>query len=173
MSFRVIHHQGDKDLLLKKVKATAEELKSNEYKDDFDFDEGEWEHAVESVAKGDFSQTEITSLVLYMVINDSFPAISEDCGIRAYEDLANKTTGKLAKTLRMFVEGRNFATGNSGFGFGDEITCGYLTSDEVREFLELLKRYTPCEGDKEFFDILINDFSRLVEKNSGDLFIMA
>jgi len=42
----------------------------------------------------------------------------------------------------MFVEGRNFSTGNSGFGFGNEINCGYLTSDEVREFLDLLKEYT-------------------------------
>ena len=175
MSFRVIHHEGDKDLLLEKVKVTADQLKNDEYKDDFDFDEGEWEHAVDSVVNGNFSDSEIASLVLHLAINTSFPAISEDCGISAYEALANRTSGKLAKTLRMFVHGRNFSTGNSGFGFGDEINCGYLTSDEVREFLGLLKAYTPgntVEGEKEFVDILIDTFSTLVEKNSGDLFIM-
>lgn len=176
MSFRVIHHEGDKDLLVEKVKVTADQLKNDEYKDDFDFDEGQWEHAVDSVVNGDFSDPELASLVLHLAINTSFPAISEDCGISAYEALADRTSGKLAKTLRMFVHGRNFSTGNSGFGFGDEINCGYLTSDEVREFLGLLKAYTPgstVEGEKEFVDILIDTFSTLVEKNSGDLFIMS
>jgi hypothetical protein len=175
MSFRVIHHEGNKDLLVEKIKVTADQLKNDEYKDNFDFDEGEWEHAVDSVVNGNFTNPEITSLVLYLAINTSFPAISEDCGISAYEALANRTSGKLAKTLRMFVHGRNFSTGNSGFGFGDEITCGYLTSDEVREFLGLLKAYIPgsiVQGEKEFVDILIDTFSTLVEKNSGDLFIM-
>jgi len=170
MSFRFIHHEGDKDLLLEKVKATADELKKN---NDFDFDEGEWDHAVDSVVNGNFSNPEIASLVLHLVINTSFPAISEDCGISAYEALADRASGKLAKTLRMFVHGRNFSTGNLGFGFGDEINCGYLTSDEVREFLGLLKAYTPDEEDKDFVDMLIDTFSTLVEKNSGDLFIMS
>ena len=175
MSFRVIHHEGDKDLLVEKVKVTADQLKNDEYKDDFDFDEGEWEHAVDSVVNGKFSDPEIASLVLHHVIDTSFPAISEDYGISAYEALADRASGKLAKTLRMFVEGRNFSTGNSGFGFGDEINCGYLTADEVREFLGLLKAYTPSstvEEEKEFVDMLIDTFSTLVEKNSGDLFIM-
>jgi hypothetical protein len=176
MSFRVIHHEGDKDLLVAKVKAIADQLKNDEYKDDFDLDEGEWEHAVDSVANGNFSASKITSLVVHCAINSIFPAISEDCGISAYEALAGRTSGKLAATLRMFVHGRNFSTGNAGFGFGDEITCGYLTADEVREFLGLLKAYTPgsrVEGEQEFVDILIDTFSRLVEKNSGDLFIMS
>lgn len=175
MSFRVIHHEGDKNLLVEKVKATADQLKNNEYKDDFDFDEGEWEYAVDSVVNGNFSDPETASLVLHLAINTSFSAISEDCGISAYEALADRTSGKLAKTLRMFVHGRNFFTGNMGFGLGNEITCGYLTSDEVREFLGLLKAYTPSstvEGEKEFVDVLINTFSTLVEKNSGDLFVM-
>lgn len=76
----------------------------------------------------------------------------------------------------MFVDGRNFSTGNSGVGFGDEINCGYLISDEVREFFGLLKAYTPgstVKGEKEFVDILIDTFSTLAEKNSGDLFIMS
>jgi hypothetical protein len=176
MSYRVIHHCGDKDLLIEKLKEIADELKNNEYKDDFDFDEGEWERAVDSVVNGDFSDRGLASLVLHLAINTSFPAISEDCGISFYEALADRTSGKLAKTLRMFVDGRNFSTGNSGFGFGDEINCGYLTSDEVREFLELLKAYTPDstdEDEKEFVDILIDTFSELVEKNSGDLFVMS
>jgi len=139
MSFRVIHHEGDKDLLVEKVKATAGELKNDEYKDDFDFDEGEWEHAVDSVVNGNFSNLEIASLVLHLAINTSFPAISEDCGISSYEALADRTSGSLAKTLRLFVHGRNFSTGNLGFEFGD---------------------------------ILIDTFSTLVEKNSGDLFVM-
>lgn len=172
MSFRVIHYEGDKDLLIEKVKATAHQLKNDEYKNNFDFDEGEWEHAVDSVVKGDFSDPELASLVLELAINTSFPAISEDYGISAYEALADRTSGKLAKTLQMFVDGRNFSTGNSGFGFGDEINCGYLTPDEVREFLGLLKAYTPVKNDKEFVDMLIDIFSTLVEKNSGDLFIM-
>jgi hypothetical protein len=172
MSFRVIHYEGDKDLLIEKVKATAHQLKNDEYKENFDFNEGEWEHAVDSVVKGDFSDPEFTSLVLGLAIETNFPAISEDCGISAYEALADKTSGKLAKTLRMFVDGRNFATGNSGFGFGDEINCGYLTPDEVREFLGLLKAYTPVKNDKEFVDMLIDIFSTLVEIHSGDLFIM-
>ena len=76
----------------------------------------------------------------------------------------------------MFAEDRNFSTGNSGFGSGCEINCGYLTSDEVREFLELLKAYTlenTLEDEKEFVDELIDTFSVLVEKNSGDLFVMS
>ena len=175
MSFRIIHHEGDKDLLIEKIKVIADQLKNNEYKEDFDFDEGEWEHAVDSVVNGNFSDSEVASLVLHLAINSSFPAISEDCEITAYEALAVRTSGKLAKTLRMFVHGRNFSTGNSGFGFGYEINCGYLTSDEVREFLGLLKAYTPgsiVEGEKEFVDMLIDTFSMLVEKNSGDLFVM-
>jgi len=176
MSFRGIHHEGDKDLLVEKVKVTADQLKNDEYQDCFDFDEGEWEHAVDSVVNGDFSDPELASLVLHLAINTSFPAISEDYKISAYESLADRTSGKLAKTLRMFVHGRNFSTGNSGFGFGDEINCGYLTSDEVREFLGLLKAYTPgstVDGEKEFVDALIDTFSTLVEKNSGDLFTMS
>jgi len=58
-------------------------------------------------------------------------------------------------------------------GFGQEATCGYLTPDEVREFLELLQAYTPDEEYKEFVDDLIEIFSTLAEKNSGDLFIMS
>lgn len=175
MSFRVIHHEGDKDLLFEKVKLIADQLKNDEYKNDFDFDEGEWEHAVDSVVNGNFSDPEIASLVLHLAINTRFPAISEDCGISAYEALADRTSGKLAKTLRMFVHGRNFFTGNAGFGFGDEINCGYLTSDEVREFLELLKAYasgSPADSEKKFVDVLIDTFSTLVDKNSGDLFVM-
>jgi len=176
MSFRVIHYEGDKDSLIETVKETADQLKNDEYKDDFDFDEGEWEHAVDSVVNGDFSDPELASLVLHLAIGTSFPAISEDCGISAYQALANRASGKLATTLRMFVDGRNFSTGNSGFGFGDEINCGYLTSDEVREFLGLLKAYTPDgtdEDDKYLVDMLIEVFSPLVDKSSGVLFIMS
>lgn len=172
MSFRVIHHEGDKDLLLEKIKVIADQLKNDEYKDNFD--EGEWEDAVDSVVNGDFSDPELTSLVLHLAINTTFPVVSDDCGIRAYEVLANKTSGELAKTLRMFVDGRDFSTGNSGFG--DEVTCGYLTADEVKEFLGLLKAYTPNsvdEHEKEFVGMLIETFSLLAEKNSGDLFIMS
>jgi hypothetical protein len=176
MSFRVIHYEGDKDSLIEKIKATAGQLKNDEYKDNFDFDEGKWEHAIDSVVNCDFADPNLASLVLHLAIDTNFSAISEDCGISAYQALADRTSGKLAKTLRMFVDGRNFATGNSGFGFGDEINCGYLTSDEVREFLGLLKAYTPdsiVEGEKEFVDILIDAFSKLVDKNSGDLFVMS
>jgi len=172
MSFRVMHYEGDKDLLIEKVKATVDQLKNDEYKDSFDFDEGEWERAVDSVVNGDFSDSKVTSLVLNAAIGSSFPAISDDCFARGYEALADRASGKLAKTLRMFVDGRNFSTGNLGFGWFNEINCGYLTSDEVREFLGLLKAYTPVEDDKEFVDLLIDTFSPLVEKNSGDLFTM-
>lgn len=172
MSFRVIHHEGDKDLLVERVKLTADQLKNGEYKNNFD--EGEWKQAVDLVANGDFSSPELASLVLYIAIDTSFRPISEDCKISAYEALADRTAGKLAKTLRMFVNGRNFSTGNSGFG--DEVTCGYLTPDEVREFLGLIKAYTPdstVRGEAEFVDSLIDTFSTLVEKNSGDLFTMS
>ena len=37
MGFRVIHYEGDKELLIKKIKEVADELKSDEFKDDFDF----------------------------------------------------------------------------------------------------------------------------------------
>lgn len=171
MSLRVIHHEGDKDLLVERVKLSADQLKK-EYKNDFD--EGEWEQAVDSVVSGDFSSPELASLVLYMAMDTSFRPISEHYKISAYEDLANKTVGKLAKTLRMFVNGRHFSTGNSGFG--DEVTCGYLTPDEVREFLGLIKAYTPdstVRGEKEFVDSMIDTFSTLVDKNSGDLFTMS
>jgi hypothetical protein len=176
MSFRVIHYEGNKESLIETVKATADQLENDEYQENFDFDEGEWEHAVDSVVNGDFSDPELASLVLHLAIETSFPAISEDCGISVYEALADKTSGKLAKILRMFVHGRNFSTGNSGFGFGDEINCGYLTSDEVREFLGLLKAYTPDhtdEDDKYLVDVLIEVFSPLVDKNSGVLFTMS
>ncbi len=172
MSFRVIHHEGDKELLFEKVKVTADQLKNDEYKDNFD--EGEWEHAVDSVVNRDFSDPELASLVLHIAINTSFSPISEDCNISAYEALADKTSGKLSETLRMFVNGRNFSTGGSGFG--DETTCGYLTADEVREFLGLLKAYaqdSTDESEKEFADLLINSFSTLADKKSGDLFIMS
>lgn len=172
MSFRVIHHEGDKDLLIERVKLTADQLKNDEFKDNFD--EGEWEQAVDLAVNSDFSSPELVSLVLYTAIDTSFQTVSEDCKISAYEALADRTSGKLAKTLRMFVNGRNFSTGNSGFG--DEVTCGYLTPDEVREFLGLIKAYTPDStvGDeKEFVDSLIDTFSTLVEKNSGDLFTMS
>jgi hypothetical protein len=176
MSFRVIHHEGDKELLFEKVKVTADQLKNDEYKDDFDFDEGEWEHAVDSAVNGDFSGSKFASLVLHLAINTSFPPVSEDCGICAYEALADKTSGKLAKTLQMFVAGRNVSTGNAGFGLGGEITCGYLTPEEVKEFLELLKAYTPDNADEDeegFVKMLIDAFSTLAEKNSGDLFVMS
>jgi hypothetical protein len=41
MSFCVIHHEGDKELLLKKLQVIADELKSDEYKDCFDLEQGE------------------------------------------------------------------------------------------------------------------------------------
>lgn len=171
MSFRVIHHQGDKDLLIEKVKVIAAQLK-HEYRDDFD-DESEWEQAVDLVVGGDFSDTRRVFSVFSRAINHIFPPISEDDEISAYLDLANKTTGKLAKTLQMFVNGRNFSTGNAEGPYYEE-TCGYLTSDEVREFLELIKAYDVhnAESDeKDFVDSLIDTFSALAEKNSGDLFI--
>jgi hypothetical protein len=71
----------------------------------------------------------------------------------------------------MFVDGRDFSTGSSGFG--EEASCSYLTSDEVKEFLGLLKEYIPGstdEDEKEFVDILIEEFSELADKNCGDLF---
>ena len=176
MGFRVIHYEGDKELLIKKIKEVADELKSDEFKDDFDFEKGEWEHGVDLVVNGDFSDPELASLVVTLAIDTYFPAISEDCGISAYEDIADRTSGKLAKTLRMFIDGRNLSTGNAGFGFCDEINCGYLTPTEVKEFLDLLKAYTPNSADEdeiEFIDILIDSFSRLAKKNSGDLFIMS
>lgn len=174
MSFRVIHHEGDKELLVEKIKATANQLKDDE--NNYGFDKGKWEHAVDSVVNGDFSRSKIAPVVLSIAINTSFSPVSDDHNISAYQNLADNTSGKLAKTLRMFVDGRNFSTGNSGFGFGDEINCGYLTSDEAREFLELLKAYTQdnaFDRDKEFVASLIDTFSTLVEKNSGDLFIMS
>lgn len=170
MSFTVLHFECDKDLLVERVKLIADQLKNEE----LNFDEGEWEQAVDRVVNGDFSRPELASIVLSLTLYTSFPSISKDWKISAYEALANKTAGKLAKTLRMFVNGRNFSTGNSGFG--DEMTCGYLTPDEVREFLELIKAYTPdstVSGEKEFVDSLIDIFSMLVEKNSGDLFAMS
>lgn len=97
MSFRVIFYEGDKDSLVEKVKVTAGQLKNDEYKDNFD--EGEWEHAVDSVVNGDFSDPELASLVLHLAIDTNFPAISEDCGISAYQGLADRTSGKLAKTV--------------------------------------------------------------------------
>lgn len=177
MSFRVIHHEGDKDLLFEKLKTIADQLKNDIYKDDPDFDGEEWDNAVDSVVNGDLSDQYFAPLILNIVINNNFPPISEDCGGRAYLALADKTSGKLSKTLRMFVEGRHFFTGNSGFGFfGEngfvgEPSCGYLTPDEVKEFLGLLKAYTPDSSDKEFVDLLIDEFSSLAEKNSGDLFV--
>ena len=174
MSFRVIHYEGDKDLLVEKVKETADQLKNDVDVDDYGFDKIKWDHAVDLVVKGNFSGSKIVPVVLSMVIPNSFSPVSDDHKIDAYEDLAESTSGKLAQTLRMFVDGRNFATGNSGFGY-DEISCGYLTPDEVREFLELLKAYTPdntLEVDNDFVDDLIDIFSTLVKKNSGDLFIV-
>lgn len=91
MSFKVIHHEGDKDLLVERVKVIADQ---------------------------------------------------------------RKTSQKITK----FVRGRSFFTGNSGFGFGFEINCGYLISDEVREFLGLLKPYasgSTIEGEKEFVECIL------------------
>ena len=95
MSFRVIHHEGNKELLIENIKATAHQLKNNEYKDNFNLDEGEWEHAVDSVVKGDFKKSKLASLVLVLAINTNFPAISEDCEISAYETLADRTSGEI------------------------------------------------------------------------------
>ena len=170
MSFRVIHHQGDKDLLFQMIKSIAGQIE-NEY----GFDEDEWQEAIDSVINGDFSTSELAPAVLLIAINSNFPPVSEDDCIQAYQDLAEKTSGKLAKTLQMFVDGRNFSTGNLEFGLNGEITCGYLTPDEVKEFLELIKAYAldkEDEEDEEFVNNLIDIFSRLVEKKSGDLFIM-
>jgi hypothetical protein len=172
MGFRIIHHEGSKELLLEKVKAKSDEVKNHEEKDCFDTDE--WDHAVDSILNDDLSSSKFVPIVLAVVINDSFQPISEDFQIGAYKNLLNKISGKLAETLLMFENGRSFSTGNSGFG--DEITCGYLTADEVKEFLGLIKAYTPdstCEGEKELVDDLISTFSTLDEKKTGDLFTMS
>ncbi len=172
MGFRIIHHEGNKELLLEKVKAGAAEVKNHEDKDCFDTDK--WDHAVDSILNNDLSSSKFVPIVLACVINDSFSPISEDFRIGAYRNLLNKTSGKLAETLSMFENGRSFSTGSPGFG--DEITCGYLTADEVKEFLGLIKAYTPnstCVGEKELVDDLISTFSTLDEKKSGNLFVMS
>lgn len=171
MSFRIIHYQGDKESLIAKIKANIDQLKDYEYKDDFD--EGEWDAAVDAVAKGDFSDAEFSPLILSVAISTNFNAVSEDWRLDAYDHLANKASGRLADILYMFENGRDFETGAPGFG--DEETCGYLTAEETKEFLDLIKAYTSdasIEWKKEFIEALITAFSKLAEENSGDLFIM-
>lgn len=171
MSIRIIHYGGGKEALLEKIQSIALQLKNHEYKDDCD--EEEWEDAVDAIAKGNFSRSELADTVLGITINDHFEPISEDDGIICYEELSHKTSGRLAQLLRIFINGRNFSTGNSREGA--ELTCGYLTPDEVSEFLTLIKAYslsnkTLDENEKDFVDMLIAMFSTLVEKKSGDLF---
>lgn len=170
MSFRIIHHEGNKKSLLEKVKTETDEVKNHEDKDCFDADE--WDRAVDCIVNDDFSSSEFVPIVLSVVINSSFSPISEDVKIGAYKDLIHKAPQKIAQTLVMFENGRNFSTGRSGFG--EEITCGYLTPDEVNEFLGLIKEYAPdTEDEKELVDDLISTFTTLDEKKSGDLFIMS
>lgn len=169
MGLRVIHHEGDKNLLLEMIKINADELKNDEDKDIFA--DRIWEQAIDAINKGNFSRSKIVPAVLSIIINNNFSPASDDHYIAGYEDLASNTSGKLADTLQMFVNGRNFSTGNAEFG--DEMTCGYLSADEVREFLELIKAYTPDEDEEEFVNDLIDTFSSLVEKKSGDLFTMS
>ena len=178
MGFRVIHHEGDKDLLFEVVKATADQIKNticNECGKRNECDKCDKcidnFQADDLVVNGNFSRSKHAPDALSIVINTRFRPVSDDWYITGYLRLADKTSGKLAITLRMFVEGRDFSTGD--FGFGTEKTCGYLNPDEVREFLSLLKAYNPDnDDDKALFDYLIDVYSRLVEKNSGDLFIM-
>lgn len=172
MSFRIIHYAGNKEALIEKVKANADQIKEHEDKDCFDADE--WDRAVDCMSNDDFSSSDSVPFVLSVMIGDLFPPVSDEFGIRAYRNLSDKVTGKLSETLLMFENGRNFSTGRSGFG--EEATCGYLTAAEVKELLGLLKAYTPdstCEDEQALVDDLISTFTKLAEQESGDLFIMS
>jgi hypothetical protein len=172
MSFRVVHFSGSKELLMKKIAEYSKEVIDHEDKDILA--DGEWDLAIQRILNHKISSSCSIPFVLSVIINDFFPAVSEDYGLSAYDALAAKTSGRLSQMLSMFQEGRHFQTGR--LGFGEEGTCGYLSSEEVVEFLDLIKAYHPdsaCEGEKELVDELISTFSTLAERNSGDLFVMS
>lgn len=173
MSLRVIHHAGNKDLLLKKIKLMANHL-TNDLLECYTFSKDELKKTINAIVNGDFSSP-YAVIILSHAISNYFEPVSSDYKIRAYLDFSHRgSEEKLATTLKMFVDGRNFSTGNAGVE-DDEITCGYLTPEEVKEFLEILKKSAPNitdEEDKELIDDLIECFSILVKENSGDLFVM-
>jgi hypothetical protein len=173
MSFRVLHYEGTKELLFERLGSNANELKE-EYKNDYE--EGYFEGVVDAVVKKDLSDEETAAFILAKAIGTYFHSTSEDWKIKAYDDLAAKTSGKLKEILEMFVNGRNFITGSVGFGDEmKEMTCGYLDPDEVKEFLNILKDYHPDkepEYEQEFVDSLTETFTTLSDKNAGDLFTM-
>ncbi len=171
MSFRIIHYEGTKESLLNRLKNTSDMLK-NEYKEAYWGNY--WQESVDKVAKGDFTDVEAAADVLAKTIDENFNPVSEDWKISIYDILTNKTTGVLKNYFEMFQNGRNFSTGESGFGY--EVTSGYLTPEEVKTVLNELKCYKPdqeVEEEREFIEHLIHVFSSLAEKNSGDLFVMS
>jgi hypothetical protein len=171
MSFRVIHYEGTKESLLNRLKTTADILK-NEYNEAYWG--SYWKEAVDKVVKGNFTDAEAAADVLAKTIDENFNPVSDGWKISIYDILTNKTTGVLKNYFEMFQNGRNFSTGESGFGH--EVTAGYLTPDEVKTVLNELKNYTPDQGaeeEREFIEHLIHVFDSLAEKNSGDLFVMS
>lgn len=175
MSFRVFHYAGNKELLLEKVNILADQLKEIGH-DEYSFAKNKWQAAVDAVAQGDFSDTKLAPLVVYLAIREGFQCFPNDLTLGSCLYLADRTTGKLAHMFHMFIHGRNVATGNAPFGvFDGEITCGYLSADEVKELLVLLKAevmQTTDKGVADSINDLITIFSELAEQDSGDLFTM-
>ena len=171
MSFRVIHHEGTREQLVEKIMNNLHEL-HEEYAEEYE--DGFWDEAIEKVIKSDFSDEEAAAEVIGRAINELCKPVSDDWRLDAYDDLANKTTDSLKGLFDMFINGRNFATGTTGFGY--ESTCGYLEPNEIEEALLALKSYSPdptVEWEKEFIDSLIECLTHLAKNKSGDLFIMS
>ncbi|TKV60980.1 hypothetical protein FDO65_04820 [Nakamurella flava] len=171
MSFRVMHYLGSREDLLAQARRSAEEMRHLD--DSEDFDEDEWDQAVDDLAAGRITDTAAAKFLLIEMIGNTYPPVSMDFGLHSYHALSRAVGGRLAEYMVMFMEGRDFGTGVSGFG--EDATCGYLDPAEVTELRDLLRAAGPqseAAGLEGFVTSLSGTFDQLAEGGRGSLFVM-
>lgn len=171
MSFRVMHYLGSREDLLAQARGSAEELR--ELDDREDFDEEEWDQAIDDLAGGRVTDTAPALFLLIEIIGRVYPPVSADFELDAYWRLSRAVTGRLSEYLVMFIEGRDPRSGENGFG--EDAHCGYLEPAEVTEVRDLLHACAPqaeAAGLAGFVTSLAGTFDQLAAAGRGSLFVM-
>lgn len=171
MSFRVMHYRGSREDLLAQARSAAPEMRNLEDREDFD--EDQWDQAVDDLAAGRITDTAPARFLLIEMIGSTYPPVSMDFGLDSYHALSRAVGGRLAEYMIMFMEGRDLATGTSGFG--EDATCGYLDPAEVTELRDLLRAAGPqaeAAGLEGFVTSLTGTFDELAAGGRGSLFVM-
>jgi len=173
MGVYVLHHAGTlEDLRIRLANETEAMTKTVERAND----EYEWGLSAESidliVGKQQFAHP-FANTVLSVLINEHFPVVSNDFRWRDYDRLSRMVpSSALRAALESIVDGSGFFTRSwaHDIWFG----CGCLSHDHIASAHKALVTYEDqAEPDwREFIQDLRAAFERILERETGDLYVV-